>query len=110
MSVGIFTAGRSAAFDRAGTTGSAARKARRFIGGSGCLIRDTLGENLAIRRAGLVVSLRGRGAFRLADPRQLLLPALVDRLEAPVGRALAGADRFPVHENEDGIGMARRQD
>ncbi len=37
----------------------------------------------------------------------LLLPALVNRFEAPFGRALARANRLAVYQHKDGVGVAR---
>src|SRR5437588_4922788 len=57
-------------------------------------LRRTLPQDPPVRRPRLVVGLLGRLALRRADVRLLLLPALVDRLEAPFRRALAGTDRL----------------
>src|SRR5690349_6846679 len=64
-----------------------------------------LAENLAIRLPGSII--RSHGVGFLAVPRAPLLPlpAGVNRVQAPLGTALAGAERLAVDFDEHGIGV-----
>src|SRR5439155_15777706 len=74
-------------------------------------------QNLLVFLSGLIVSflgcrfllftnLLGIPILRLC----LLLPALIDGLQAPLGRALAGTNRLVAHKDKYRVGVTRRED
>src|SRR4051794_1516496 len=75
-----------------------------------CSVREGLGDDRIVRLAGVVVG--GLGVFHLCGGVGALfrLPALVYALAAPLGGALAGADRLVVDDDEDRVGVAGWED
>src|SRR5690606_35117328 len=62
-----------------------------------------LGQYLGIGPAGDVERL-GRGGLLLrADPLDLLIPADIDRVQAPLSALLAGTNRLAVEFDEHGV-------
>src|SRR4051812_32788639 len=69
-------------------------------------VRRALTRDLAVGVLRLLVGLLRRAALGGADVVSLLLPAALDALEAPLRRALAGADRLVVHHHEHRVRVA----
>ena len=74
------------------------------------LLLVRLGQDLAIGCAGDFVGVGGLLLLLGADLRLLLGPADVDRFEAPLGAAAAGADRLVVDLHEHRVGVRAGED
>ena len=85
---------------------SAAGMAASFVAMNevyGPLFDVTLGNDLAIDAARILVSLLGRRALAGGNLRCLLTPTLLHRAQTPLGAATRGADGATRHGDEDGV-------
>src|SRR5437879_9245664 len=85
-----------------GTTTRSARPTSHLL----CAFHDEFGISLA----GVIVRCLGVGKFRLGNFRSLLSPALVYCGKTPLGALTRRANRFSVHQYENGVSMRRTQD
>src|SRR5829696_482964 len=82
----------------------------RVRSGSRSSLHVALRRDLPIAHSRLLVRALGRLAFATSDPAHLLRPALVHRLETPLGAPARCADRPATHDHEDRIGVRRAHD
>ena len=62
-------------------------------------------QNLDVGLPGKVVGGLGGDFFRFASLADLLIPARIDGVAAPLGAALAGADRFAIDFDKNRVGV-----
>src|SRR5437016_6960113 len=73
-------------------------------------------QNLPVLLSGFIVSFLGRRLLFLTDfgraflGLRLFLPALIDGLQAPFGRAFADSDRLIAHQDKHGVRVTGGKD
>src|SRR5437867_2443041 len=73
-------------------------------------VRGRFGEDGGVSLARVIVRADGCGALAKTNPRRLLQPALIDRLEAPLRASPRRADRTSGDRNEYRVGVRRAGD